>query len=219
MSDFIYRQIVLRLNAVWQPIGYCSVKSAIIAMNGGLKDTPPAIGVDMQYPFVDGKWDTSWPSFYYPINTWNEWIKLPVREIDFAVHTSKIVFRAPTVIIACNYAKIPDVEPKPSNDAIYERDKLICQYTGRKLTKAEANIDHVIPKYVWKKRGYKGSFESFENKVVSDKKINSLKGNKTNEEVGLKLIRKPKAPPKIKISATIREERHFTWRPFLFKNL
>jgi hypothetical protein len=51
--------------------------------------------------------------------------------------------------------------------------------------------------------------------VWCEKGLNSLKGNRRNEEIGLKLIRKPKAPPSMPLSATITEARHPAWSPFL----
>jgi hypothetical protein len=37
----------------------------------------------------------------------NEWIALPIRERDYAVHTARAAIRAPTVIVAVNFAKVP----------------------------------------------------------------------------------------------------------------
>ena len=70
---------------------------------------------------------------------------------------------------------------------IYIRDKYRCQYTGKQLKFNEANIDHVVPKA-------KGGKNTWDNLVVCSKDINSIKGDKTNEEAGLKLIKKPTKP-------------------------
>src|SRR5438132_12738631 len=40
--------------------------------------------------------------------TWDEWITLPIREQDEAVHTVRGPIRVPTVIAAVNYAKGPE---------------------------------------------------------------------------------------------------------------
>jgi len=68
--------------------------------------------------------------------TWEEWITLPVREQDEAVHTVRGQIRVPTVIVAVNYAKVPRKRPKLCARAIRERDPESfrdCQYTRRVL--------------------------------------------------------------------------------------
>jgi hypothetical protein len=86
-----------------------------------------------------------------------------------------------------------------------------CQYTNKKLTRAQGNIDHVIPRH-------HGGKNTFENMVWCEKGLNSMKANRRNEEIGLKLIRKPKAPPATPLSATITEARHPAWKPFMHKH-
>lgn len=76
------------------------------------------------------------------------------------------------------------------------RDNFICQYTGRKLSKSEANIDHVVPKC-------KGGKNVWTNVVTCCNKINSLKGNLSVTEFerrhGYKLLSNPKTPVRIRL--------------------
>jgi len=44
--------------------------------------------------------------------TWDEWITLPIRDGDNAVHTVRGAIRVPTVIVALNFAKVPKKRPK-----------------------------------------------------------------------------------------------------------
>ena len=44
--------------------------------------------------------------------SWDEWITLPIREQDNAVHTVRGPIRVPTVIVAVNFAKVPKRRPK-----------------------------------------------------------------------------------------------------------
>src|SRR2546421_9213751 len=39
--------------------------------------------------------------------TWDEWITLPIRDQDEAVHTVRGRIRVPTVVVAVNYARVP----------------------------------------------------------------------------------------------------------------
>lgn len=212
MEPIINRKIVLSLNKVWQPIGIKTVKKAIIDMNGGLRgNTPPALAMNIEYAMnEDGTPDFSKLMSVYPVS-WDEWIKLPVRPFDMALISARMIIRVPTVIITPNFSKMLIKSPKPSKDGIYKRDGGIDQYTGLPISRHEANVDHVIPKS-------KGGKNTWENLVITSKKINFAKGNKFNEEIGYKLIRKPKAPPALPISASINEVKHVDWSHFLLDN-
>lgn len=211
----VLNQPVLALNASWLPLSPKTVKEAIIAMMGGADGhNPPALAVDQEFE-VDGDGNIDWGTMVYanPV-PWSTWITLPIREDqnDEAVHTAGgRVIRAPRVIIQPNFSKMPVVNPKPTKDAIMRRDGGICQYTGRKLSRCQGNIDHVIPRH-------HGGKNTFENMVWCEKGLNSLKGNRYNHEIGLKLIRKPKAPPSVPLSATITDAKHPSWKPFLVAN-
>ena len=90
MSDILDKPIVLSLNRVWQVIGHRTVKQALVALNGGNADLPPALGLDIAYPkFDDGSWNFDRPLFLNPL-PWSEWIELPVRDFDFAITTPKL---------------------------------------------------------------------------------------------------------------------------------
>ena len=205
----VINQPVLSLNASWQAIGTKTVKDALIAMLGGDEgNNPPAVAIDMEF-VVDGDGNVDWDS---PVNTnpvgWDVWKNLPVRDYDLAVHTSNMVIRAPRVIIQPNYAKMPMVKPRPTKEAIRKRDAGIDQYTGKILSWKDGNIDHVIPRA-------QGGKNTFENMVWCHKDINSKKADKTPEQAGLKLIRKPYAPKSMPISATINVAHHPSWIHFL----
>lgn len=84
-----------------------------------------------------------------------------------------------------------------SDNAVYERDRNICQYwhkdeKGRKFkyrcTSNERTIDHVIPKSL-------GGGTSFENCVCCCEYHNvKVKKNRLAKDVGLELIRNPETP-------------------------
>jgi 5-methylcytosine-specific restriction endonuclease McrA len=74
-----------------------------------------------------------------------------------------------------------------SRPAIIKRDRGYCQYCGRKLSAPQITIDHVIPKD-------HGGGNSFANCVVSCQECNNKKGNRTPEQAGMVLIRKPTHP-------------------------
>ena len=208
----ILNQPVLCINSAWQCLHPKSVKEAIIAMMGGRDGhNPPAMGLDQEFSLnPDGS--VNWSDMIYatPVS-WEIWKTLPIRDDqnDESIRTGGgKVIRAPRVIIQPNFHKMPIVSQRPTKDAIIRRDGFQCQYTGKKLTRAQGNIDHVIPRH-------HGGKNTFENMVWCEKGLNSFKANRRNEELGLKLLRKPKAPSPVPLSSTITEAKHPAWQPFV----
>jgi len=206
MSNIANRAIVLKLNKNWLPVGYSVVSKALVDLCAG----EACMAVDIDYSRdEDGKPNFSHPTSMRPVD-WDEWITLPIREWDLEIHSPSITIRVPTVIIAKNYAKMPvhTFRGKPSKKAVWKRDKGIDQYTGRALAEIDATLDHVIPRS-------KGGQSTWNNLVLAHKRLNWKKGNKLNEEVGLKLIRRPKAPEPVPASELIKEAKHIDWVHFI----
>src|SRR5262249_1656237 len=95
MSDILNKTIVLVLNRNWQPINIRTPQEAFCQMA-----TNVATALE-----IDGE------NHIRPV-TWDEWITLPVRDGDNAVHTVRGAIRVPTVIVALNFAKVPKKRPK-----------------------------------------------------------------------------------------------------------
>ena len=210
MSNFniLDKPIVLALNRAWQPIGHRTVRQAIVALNGGDAANPPAVGIDIAYPRVEGGgWDFDTPLYLNPVK-WAEWITLPVRDFDFAISSATLRIRVPTVVIACQFAHMPMKEARVSRDAIFVRDGGVCQYSGEYVGREGGNLDHIIARA-------RGGKNTFENLVWARKDLNTQKSDRSMLEIGLRLIRAPKAPKKIPVSATIREARHPDWKHFI----
>src|SRR5689334_14900685 len=62
--------------------------------------------------------------------TWEEWITLPIRDGDFSISTVRGPVRAPTVVQAVGYAKMPKKRLKKNRRGIGKRDNYRCAYTG-----------------------------------------------------------------------------------------
>ncbi len=170
MSDLLHKATVLVLNRNWQAIDVKTPADAFCMMAAG---TATALAIEDGGNMQPTKWE--------------EWFILPVRDSDNAVGTVHGGVRIPTVIVLAKYDKVPKRRPKLSGRGIWERDGGVCQYTGRKLAREEGNIDHVMPRS-------RGGKTTWDNCVLADKRINSRKADKTPDEVGLRLQRKPAAP-------------------------
>lgn len=201
MSEILDKAIVLKLNAAWQRLDFKTVRDTITDMTGGNPKHPPALAIDFGYAQrEDGTWDTSAPIYMNPVK-WDQWIQLPVRECDLFIQTGRGRIRVPTVVIAPNYKSMPLVRQRPNRRTIYERDGGVCQYTGVRVPFDAGNLDHVLARA-------RGGADTFENLVWAAKPVNTKKADKSPEEVGLKLLRKPKAIPPMPRSFLVKGHRH-----------
>ena len=194
MESVLDQNVVLVLNRNWQAVNTTTPAHAFCQMSSG-----NAMGLD-----IEGD------SRMIPV-AWEEWIQLPARDTDWTVGVVKGQLRVPRVILATRYNKVPMCHPKFSYQAIRDRDEGRCQYTGRKLARGEGNIDHVVPRS-------KGGKTTWNNCVLSCKKVNNRKGDRTPNEAGLRLMKSPDAPKVLPMTLFLRNVHDIPeWEPFLIK--
>lgn len=204
MSNVINKVVTLKLNKNWVAI---HAETAETAFTDLAKNTTKALDIDFSLN-EDGSYNLSDYSIGSPL-TFEEWIKLPIRSYDFVVHTHTLAIRVPRIVICNEYSHLPSKLMKFSRQNVYLRDKGTCQYSGKKLKMSEATIDHAHPKSL-------GGKTNWENCVLASKEINFAKGNKTNKEAGLKLLRKPTAPLPRPVSSFIENKYNLPeWDIFL----
>lgn len=192
MTDILNKTTVLVLNRHWQAIHVKTPAGAFCMMATG-----SATALDIQ-----GE------GCIVPVS-WADWLKLPVRDCDYAVNTPRGAVRVPTVVVASRYAKVPIRRPRFGARGIWERDGGVCQYTGRKLAPHEGNIDHVIPRS-------RGGHTTWENCVLTHREVNTRKADRLPAEAGLQLRRKPAAPPQLPATAFIRNHHGISdWNHFI----
>lgn len=122
---------------------------------------------------------------------WDEWLALEPGERSVGTPRGRV--RIPAVVVLARFERVPMWMPGFGLDGLWVRDGGRCQYTGRRLERHEADIDHVIPRS-------RGGAHGWENCVLSDRSVNRRKGAKTPAEAGLRLLKRPTAPrpvPKI----------------------
>jgi 5-methylcytosine-specific restriction endonuclease McrA len=192
MNDALNKETVLVLNRNWQAIHVKTPAEAFCMM---ATDVATALDIQGADAMVPVKWD--------------QWIQLPVREIDSFVCTPRGRVRMPTVVVCTSFARVPKKRPRFSAQAIWERDGRRCQYTGRELAPHEGNIDHVRPRSL-------GGKTSWENCVLAHRDINTRKGNRMPEEAGLRLLKRPAAPRELPVTFFIRNRHGIAdWNHFL----
>lgn len=139
---------------------------------------------------------------------WTDWIKLPIRDEDLAIRTVHGPVRIPTVVVTTRYGGYKTKRPKLGNDAIRKRDGCVCQVTGEFAP--DGNVDHGIPRS-------RGGKDTWENLRWMRSDLNSLKADRTLEEMGWKPIRPARAPKELKPHEFITPE-HPDWVQWLKKS-
>jgi 5-methylcytosine-specific restriction endonuclease McrA len=165
----VLEEQVLVLNRQWQAINVITVQAALSMMAADA-----ATGMD----FSDGN--------FVPVK-WSDWLNLPVRNGDDCVSTPSRRVRAPRVIIAVKFNKVPLKRPRLTMRHLRERDGGRCAYTERLLKPEECSMEHVVPRS-------KGGTTEWKNVVLADKRINNFRGNRSLKEAGLTLKIQPTVP-------------------------
>lgn len=128
-------------------------------------------------------------------------------EVHSVAHSHKV----PSVIRLLAYRHIPQQSRALSRKNILLRDRNTCQFCGKVFPSSELTLDHVMPRS-------RGGRSSWENLVACCYRCNNNKGDRTPEEAGLRLARKPR-PFTLHTSRQLmrlighRDER---WRKYLF---
>lgn len=92
---------------------------------------------------------------------------------------------------------------------VARRDNHTCAYCGRHLGKNIATVDHVMPRS-------KGGQHTWHNTVAACKPCNNKKGDKLLEELGWKLLFKPRFPnlQKVLFGHFLEAEENSSWKTF-----
>jgi len=179
---------VLVLNRTFFPVNVITVKNAFCMLYRGA-----AKAVDSQYKTFD----------------YDSWSQISVEHREEAVALVNRLIKIPRVIILVTYDRIPKTQIRFTRANIFARDGNICQYCGRSFPKNELSIDHLIP------RSYGGK-STWENVVCSCFGCNRIKGGKTPNQAGMKLLSTPTKPrwtPLRRVS--FKDLKRKEWIPFL----
>lgn len=155
---------------------------------------------------------------YEPLNvtTWRRAITLVVlgkatvvEEDSQYITTPTRVFRMPSVVRLSYLVRRPLPELRLSRRAILVRDNYTCQYCGKQAR--DLTIDHVIPRE-------RGGAHTWDNLVACCQRCNLKKGNRTPQQAGMKLLRKPQRPrfiPYLSYSTFRAALQNRQWRDYL----
>ena len=93
---------------------------------------------------------------------------------------------------------------------VMTRDNFTCQYCGKRFAMKELNYDHVVPRH-------QGGLTEWTNIVTSCYPCNTRKDRRTPEQAGMRLLKKPKRPMTLPMTAPILAMRSIPkeWGPYV----
>lgn len=120
-------------------------------------------------------------------------------------------FLVPSVIRLVHYRRVPRCTRTLSRKSILARDSHTCQYCMSEDSPAKLTLDHIIPRS-------RGGANAWENLVSCCFSCNNRKADRTPEEAGMPLLRRPK-PFNIHTSRNLLREsaaRQKDWQQYLY---
>ena len=176
---------VLVLNRGYQPVRVTSARDALAMLFVGR-----AFALDASYE----------------PHTFDAWVANGSG--DHAIGTTQGALFLPRVILLKIYSRVPRTPLRLSRRNLLLRDSYTCQYCARTPSVRDLNLDHVMPRS-------RGGGTTWENLVVSCRRCNLDKGNRTPREAGLRLLKTPKRPTWSVLVQLVGTKSVPQWEPFL----
>ena len=167
MVSEVLQRPTLVLNRNWQPVNVATVARALVLVfNGTARVVDPAD---------------------YQTYTWSDWSKLRLRDGEACIRAVRFRLRVPEVLTLTGYDRVPTAAVTFSRRNIFKRDRFTCQYCGTQPGSEELSIDHVVP------RAQDGQTR-WENCVLACVTCNKRKADRTPQQAGMRLRKKPVRP-------------------------
>ncbi len=156
---------------------------------------------------------------YEPLNvvSWQRAICLVVTDKAEIVEATEDVLRSryleikrPLVIRLRMYVKFPrSWSIALGRQTVLARDRYTCQYCGDTPGKRHLTIDHVVPRA-------QGGETRWQNVVAACEPCNRIKDDRTPEQAGMPLARKPAVPRYLAVILLADVNRPMEWDKYMF---
>ncbi len=177
----------LVLNRQWQPVHVTTVaRSLILLWNDAARVVDPEV---------------------YRLLSWEDWTRYVPAEGAPCVRSARLRLKAPEVICLAHYDRLPSTAVTFSRRNVAKRDHYTCQYCGAQPGAELITIDHVLPRS-------QGGTSSWTNCAAACTRCNARKGDRTPEQSGMRLRRRP-VRPEWKPFYTAQGTRIECWAKFL----
>jgi 5-methylcytosine-specific restriction endonuclease McrA len=167
MATDVLAKPTLVLNRQWQPVHVSSVARAVTLL---CNDTARVVDPDD-----------------YRLMTWEDWIQLVPEECEPCIRSARLRLKVPEVICLASFDRLPNTAVTFSRRNVAKRDHYICQYCGAQPGADEITIDHVLPRS-------QGGASNWTNCAAACIGCNTKKGDRTPEQAGMRLRRRPVRP-------------------------
>jgi len=167
MSLEVLDRPTLVLNRSWQPVGVAPVRRSLTLLWNA-----SACVVDPED---------------FRQYTWADWARLAPREGEAFLQAVTFRLRIPEVLTLVRHDRPRLAAVTFSRRNLFKRDHWTCQYCGAQPGTAELTIDHVVPRS-------RGGGSTWDNCVLACVPCNARKANRTPDQAGMKLRRRPIRP-------------------------
>jgi 5-methylcytosine-specific restriction endonuclease McrA len=167
MVSEVLQRPTLVLNRSWQPVNVASVARALVMV---WSDTARIVDPND-----------------YQLYDWSDWSRLVPGDDQPYVSSVSQRICVPEIITLTAFNRLPSTTVAFSRRNIFRRDKMMCQYCGRRPKGDELTIDHVTPRA-------QGGMSTWDNCVLACVRCNHSKADRTPAKAGMKLRTVPKHP-------------------------
>lgn len=167
MSTTVLNRPTLVLNRQWQPVHVTTVVRALVML---WNDTAKAVD----------------PTDFR-LYGWPEWSARQAGPGEPAIRSARSRLPAPEVVVLSHYDKLPSAAVSFSRRNVAKRDHHTCQYCGVQPGWDAITIDHIVPRA-------EGGPSNWTNCVAACVTCNARKGNRTPEQAGMHLRKRPTRP-------------------------
>jgi 5-methylcytosine-specific restriction endonuclease McrA len=160
-------QPTLVLNLNWQPVHVMTVaRSLTLLWNDAARVVDPE---------------------EYRLFSWSDWAEREPADGEPCVRSARLRLAVPEVISLAYYDRLPSRAVTFSRRNVAKRDHYVCQYCGGQPGAESITVDHVVPRS-------QGGTTSWTNCVAACERCNARKGDRTPEQAGMRLRRRPLRP-------------------------
>ena len=109
------------------------------------------------------------------------------KTLEDTMAITRSLFKPAQLPPLIRYDKLPSREVRFTRRNIFHRDKNRCQYCGGIFRQRDLNLDHVVPLS-------RGGKSTWDNVVCACVPCNTRKGDRTPDEAGMRMVRRPRKP-------------------------
>ncbi len=164
MSKSVLDLPTLVLNRQWQPVHVTTVARSLILL---WNDTVRVVDPDD-----------------YRLFAWNDWAERRPAEGELCIRSARLRLAVPEIIALAHYERLPGTAVTFSRRNVAKGDHYTCQYCGIQPGAESITIDHVLPRS-------QGGASTWINCVAACVGCNTRKGDRTPDQAGMRLRRRP----------------------------